>query len=320
MAAIWTTSPSSFSSKLVGNRRPVMKPVPFRTVLLIALVLTCGTWSVGEGPPAESPTELVRRTVANEIKPDDPPVKYMFRQRKETPGGTQTRLMVQTRDAMVGMVVANNDHPLSREERQREYGRIERYLSHPDELERKRKQEQENGERINRILKALPDAFLYQYDGSETGQPGVGRPGVQLVRLKFRPNPRYDPPSRVEQVLTGMEGVVLIDPQALHIARIDGTLSREVGFGWGILGHLDRGGHFQVDQTDITDDNWAISRMELAITGKVLLFKSLNFKSTELYSDFRPVTPDMSFAQGLQLLKKYQATVAENQPHGESGK
>jgi len=79
------------------------------------------------------------------------------------------------------------------------------------------------------------------------------------------------------------------------------------------LGHLDRGGHFQVDQTDVGADSWSISRMELAFTGKVLLFKNLNIKSTEIYSDFHPVPTDLSFAQGVELLKKQLATVAENQ-------
>ena len=180
-------------------------------------------------------------------------------------------------------------------------------------MEHKRKQEKENAERVNRILKALPDAFLYEYDGTETGRPGVGKPDEQLLRLKFRPNPSYDPPTHVEQVLVGMQGVVLVDAQKQHIARIDGTLFKEVGFGWGILGHLDRGGHFQVDQTDVSDDNWTIARMDLAFTGKVLLFKSINIKSTEIYSDFHPVPADLTFAQGIQLLKKQQAAIAQNQ-------
>jgi len=52
--------------------------------------------------------------------------------------------------------------------------------------------------------------------------------------------------------------------------------------------------------------------MDLAFTGKLLLFKSLNFKSTEVYSDFHPVPADLSFAQGVELLKKQQSAVAEN--------
>ena len=141
----------------------------------------------------------------------------------------------------------------------------------------------------------------------------MGKTGNSLVRLKFHPNPNYEPPTRVEQVLTGMQGVVLVDAQEQHIARIDGTLFKEVAFGWGILGHLDRGGHFLVDQTDVGDKNWSISRMELAFTGKVLLFKSLNIKSTEILQRFSPCAADLTFAQGAQLLKKQLATVAENQ-------
>jgi hypothetical protein len=294
-----------------------MKPILFRVaspILLTALAFVPGALNSAEGPPAIKPRELVRLVVENEIKGDNQSAKYMFQQRKQTPNGSQTKLMVQTRDAMVGMVVANNDQPLNQDQRRAEYGRIERFLSRPDELERKRKQEMESEERVSRILKAMPDAFLYEYDGTETGRPGVGRPGEQLLRLKFRPNPSYAPPTHVEQVLVGMQGVVLIDAQKHHIARIDGSLFKEVGFGWGILGHLDRGGHFQVDQADISDDSWAIARMDLSFTGKILLFKSIDIKSTETYRDFRPVPADLSFAQGIQLLKKQQAAIAQNQP------
>jgi hypothetical protein len=281
-------------------------------ILPVALALSLSTLGAADGLSTVTPSELIRRAVQNEIKNNNQGPKYMCRQRKETLTGSQIKLMVETRDAMVGMVVANNDQPLNQEQRRAEYGRIERFLQQPSELEKKQAQEKENAERVNLILKALPDAFVYEYDGTETGRPGVGKPGVQLVRLKFRPNPRYDPPTHVEQVLIGMQGVVLVDPQNQHIARIDGTLFKDVGFGWGILGHLDRGGHFQVEQSDVGNNNWTIARMDLAFTGKILLFKSLNIRSTEIFSDFRTVPADLTFAQGIDLLKKQQAAVAQN--------
>jgi len=283
-------------------------------MLLMALALNLGSRSAAQGPPALTPSELVRRAVENEVRNNNQGPKYMCRQRKETPAGSQTKLMVETRDAMVGMVVANNDQPLDQEQRRAEYGRIERFVNDPAELEHKQRQEKESAVRVALILKALPDAFLYEYDGTETARPGVGKPGDPLLRLKFRPNPRYEPPSHVEQVLVGMQGVVLIDAQAERIARIDGTLFKDVGFGWGILGRLDRGGRFQVDQADVSDNHWTIARMNLTFTGKMLLFKSINIKSTEIYSDFHPVPADLTFAQGLQLLKEQQAAVAQNQP------
>jgi hypothetical protein len=52
--------------------------------------------------------------------------------------------------------------------------------------------------------------------------------------------------------------------------------------------------------------------MSLAFTGRVLLFKHLDFKSNEVLSDFRPVPHGLSFAQGVELLKKQEATLAEN--------
>jgi len=277
--------------------------------LLCAVVLTAGVQSLAEHP-SMPPVDLVRRTVHNEIRANGDNAKYMFRDRKETPNGSQTKLMVETREAMAGMVVAENDKPLSPDQQKAELARVRRFVQDPAELRRKQKQEQENADRIFRIVKALPDAFLYEYDGTETGKAGVGCSGDELVRLKFRPNPGYDPPSRVEQVLTGMQGVLLIDSQKERIAQIDGILTKEVNFGWGILGHLDRGGHFLVEQGDVGNNHWEISRMGLKFTGKVLFFKTINIQSTELFSNFRPVPSNLTFAQGVDLLENERTAVA----------
>jgi len=290
---------------------PVFRILPF------ALALT-SAWTVAQQATTESPVELVRKTVQNEIKRPNDQVKFMFLERKETPRGSQTKLLVETREAMAGIVIAVNDRPLTPEERQAEIGRIERFVKNPEELKKKIRDEKEDADRTERIMKALPDAFLYQPDGTEVGKEGVGKPGDELVRLKFRPNPRYNPPSRVELVLTGMEGTLLIDANQHRLARIDGKLVKEVGFGWGFLGHLNPGGHFLVDQADVGYNRWEGTHMDLAFTGKVLFFKSLNIRSKETYSDFRPAPPNLTFAQAVELLKKEEAVVAQNYLHHEN--
>jgi hypothetical protein len=145
---------------------------------------------------------------------------------------------------------------------------------------------------------------LYELDGTEKGSGTVGRVGEDLLRLKFSPNPNYTPPTRVEQVLTGMSGHLLIDTKENRVAEIDGTLQKEVGFGWGILGHLDRGGRFLVQQADVGDHHWEVTRMELSFTGKILFFKKLNIRSSDFFFDFHVVPPNLTFAQGVDLLKK----------------
>jgi hypothetical protein len=261
------------------------------------------------------PLELVREAVQNEIKAaNDDTARFLFRGTKTTPQGSTTRLYVETKEATAGLVIAYNGKPLTREQRQAEEARVERFIHHPEELKRKREQERASDERTMRILRALPDAFLFEYAGAEPASTGIGRAGATLVKLKFRPNPRYEPPTRVEEVLTGMRGYVLVDAVRYRIASIDGTLFKPVGFGWGILGHLDRGGRFLVQQQEVGNNFWEISSMSLSFTGKILLFKNLSISSTEVFSGFKRVPSDLTFTQAVELLKKEESTVSADNP------
>lgn len=262
--------------------------------------------------PQLSPVELVRQAINNEVASNTSTGRhFMFKDTKKTAHLTQVKLMVETRDATAGLLIANDGRPLSPPERKQEEARLANYIQNPQELSKKRKQEKEDADHTMRILKALPDAFIYEPDGTEQGTATIGHPGDELVRLKFHPNPNYDPPTRTEQVLTGMQGYLLIDATEKRLAEINATLFKEVGFGWGILGHLDRGGKFLVEQADVGGHNWELTRMELSFTGKILWVKRLSIQSSETFSDFHPVPSDLTFAQGVELLKK-QASQADS--------
>jgi len=269
----------------------------------------------GELASGLSPQELVRKTVQNEVAANnDAGAHFMFKDQRKTIHLSQTKLIVETCEATAGMLVEQNGQPLSAAQQQGEASRLENFVKNPSELAKKRKQEKDDAERSMRIMKAMPDAFLYEPDGVVVGTAEVGKAGHDLVRLKFRPNPNYTPPSRVEQVLTGMRGIVLIDAKANRIAEINGNLEKEVGFGWGILGHLDPGGHFLVRQADVGSSQWEVTQMELAVTGKILLFKKLDIRSSDIFSDFQPVPHDLTFAGGVELLKK-RATDVQSAQH-----
>jgi hypothetical protein len=292
-------------------------------VILIVLLTGAGAIRLAAQPSPQyvqdnaSCAALLRATVANEVAAaSDDSANHMFRSRKQTPQGSQTRLYVETREAIAGITIAYNDHSLTPEQMKGEESRLDGMASNPEQMRRKHLQEQENAEHTLRIVKALPDAFLYEYDGEEEGAADLAKSGVRLVRLKFRPNPAYRPPSHVEEVLIGMQGVVLIDPAARRIAKIDGTLIKEVGFGWGILGHLDKGGRFLVQQCDAGNGSWEVSRMSLNFTGKILLFKNLSIRSDELFGDFRPVPASTTFAQAVEMLKAEEVKLAENHKPG----
>jgi hypothetical protein len=268
----------------------------------------------------EAPEKLVRAAVANEAAAaKNSSIKHMFRSRRQSAKGSQTRLYVETNDAMAAMLVAVNDHPLTAEQQQTEDGHLSWLMNNPDQLRKKQAREKEDADRTLRIVKALPDAFVYQYDGTVTGTQAMGSPGAQLARLKFSPNHNYNPPSRVEEVLSGMEGYLLIDVQAKRLAKIDGTLYRDINFGWGLVGRLDKGGHFIVQQANLGDGSWDITDMHLDIRGKILLVKSLSMVSDEVFSDYRRLPDNLPFAKGVEMLKAEvrhdHSTEAAKTPH-----
>ena len=125
------------------------EPSQLRVILILALAVL---WFSASGllAPHQSTiplAQLVRETVQNEIKSSNDHAKFMFRDRKETPKGSQTKLVVETREAMAGMLIAVNDHPLTPEQRRGEEARLERFMNDSAELKKKAKQEKEDAER-----------------------------------------------------------------------------------------------------------------------------------------------------------------------------
>lgn len=298
-----------------------------RTAVLLAVLSADAAVAAQESKtPEMSADQLLHETVENEVTiANHPQPLHMFRSSKQTPRGAQTRLYVETDDAMAAMLIAVNDQPLSPQQQQAEEGHLAWLMNNPDVLRKKHAREKEDEERTLRVLKALPEAFHYEYDGTAVGVPGVAQAGDPLVKLRFSPNPAYSPPSRVEQVLAAMHGYVLIDTRTRRLARIDGTLFRAVDFGWGIIGRLDEGGHVSVQQGDLGlgDGAWGITEMTLSITGKILLFKGLSVVSDEVLSDFRKMPDHLTFAQGVEMLRTEHDKLAHNthaDPHPQAQK
>jgi hypothetical protein len=284
------------------------------TVVLFLLTSASFATEVSSSAPSYgSPIEAMRRVVQNELKAVNEDVtRILFRGVKTTPKGSATRLYVQTGKTTVGEVIAYNGQPLTPDQRQAEESRIERFINNPEELKKKCDQNHENIDHTIRILQALPNAFAFDYAGEETGSETLGRAGARLIKFAFHPNTAYQPPSRIEEVLTGLRGYVLIDPVHFRLARIDGTLFKDVAFGWGILGHLNKGAGFAIQQENVSGDLWRVSSITFNASGKVLLLKALNVGSTEVYSDFQTIPSDLTFVQALELMKHQGSTVAAN--------
>jgi hypothetical protein len=139
----------------------------------------------------------------------------------------------------------------------------------------------------------FPDAFQFWYDGTDG----------PLVRLQFSPNPKFRPPDHAAQFFHHMQGSVLVNADQRRLAAIDGTLTSEVKFFGGLLGYLEKGGKFNVEQKEVAPRIWEVSVMHVHMSGKALLFKAIDEQEDETYSDFRAVPANTSLEQAAQRLK-----------------
>jgi hypothetical protein len=249
---------------------------------------------------------LVSRAAANEIKANDSHVYFMFKDRDEEKGRSITKDVIQTPQGGLTRTIAINEKPLTAGQRTKEDQKLQKFANDPEARRKRKESNKEEDQRDALMLTSLPDAFLYTYAGEEPGPNGA------LVHLTFRPNPKFAPPNHETMVYQGMQGDMLIDPKAARIAKIDGTLFKDVDFGWGILGRLYKGGKFLIEQRDVGAGHWETVRQVLQFNGKILMVKPLTISSTETTYDFRPVPANLTTAQALELLYKSNEVVAEN--------
>lgn len=276
---------------------------------MVVPLLVFGRLSPGAtAAPAQGPDvpagELVRQTVANEVAAANAGGHYMYRLTKVTPRGSETQAIIETRDWAIGRLIQVDGSPLTPERQRKEITRLDTLQKDPERVRALAEELHHDEQRVRRIMRALPDASEFTYAGTEVDADGRSR-----VRLTFRPRSAYDPPSRELAVLTGMEGTMLIDATARRLVRVDATLTRDVSFGWGIVGRLYRGGHFLLEQRDVGAERWAITTLQLDFKGRVLLLKSITIDSLSSATDFRRMPDDLTLEQGLtRLLTESQTT------------
>src|SRR5580700_1221688 len=145
-----------------------------RVCAIVALVATTTIVSAQVSNEPEVPAgEMVRAAVANElVAANNTAIKFLFRSRKQTPKGVPNRIYVEANEALASALYGMNDKTLTPQQQRVEIDHLNWLTSDRDQLRRKQAREKEDEERTLRIVRALPDAFLYEYAGTENGETG----------------------------------------------------------------------------------------------------------------------------------------------------
>ena len=284
----------------------------------VCLILLAGLRLHGQaaaGVPANTPTAaqaeaLVQRALATEsraaqeLSHANHPMRY--RLRKTSPRLTSVKDILETREGDVARLLSIDDQPLSAADELKEEARLQALEANPGLQQHRKQSEDSDTARALKVLRVLPTAFLYHFEG--TGTTGQGKAPQQIVdKFSFKPNPQFDPPDLETGVLTAMAGELWIDPVEERVVRLAGSLQQDKDFGLGILGELDKGGWVEIEQADVGGSQWRIIHLKLVMNGRIL-FKQKNSNSEQHYTQFAPLPTDMSYKQAIEMLRGMKST------------
>ena len=251
------------------------------------------TWSLARSNPAKLMQLASQHELANSYG-RRPPVRY--RLRKITAKSDTTKDIVETSDGGVARLIAIEGHPLSAARTQQEVERLQTLDGDPSIEAHRRSGETRDAARIANIMRLLPVAFLYQFDGSAETADGP------LIRLKFRPNPKFSPPNFESRVLTGIRGEAWIDPNDFRVVHIRGRIFKTVDYGWGILGSISPGSTMLIEQSKTPACGWQMAHLSLHLNGKELMFKTLHIALDETASDYQFVSHNWNYKDAVRWL------------------
>lgn len=256
-------------------------------------------------PLPKDANQLVKDAIKHQIEAEAADhTHWRYHIHKEDEKGSQDRDVIDTKDGQIARTLLINGKPLTAEQRTADEARMKKLVEDPGERAKRDKRAKEDEDKGVQMFKAIPDAFIFKYEGAENGQ----------VRLSFFPNPHYDAPTRELQVFRSMSGMTWIDRASLRMSRLDGSLFEDVTFGWGLLGRLNKGGTFSVTQRQIGDDHWEWVSLDVKMSGHAVIFKSINVKQLQRITGFHRISDSMTISEAYQLLEKGDAAVsAENE-------
>jgi hypothetical protein len=270
----------------------------------VGIVLRAQTTPDSLPPLPKDANQLVRDAIKHQIEADAADhTHWRYHIHREDEKGSQDRDVIDTKDGQIARTLLINGQPLTPEQRSADELRMKKLVDDPSERAKRDKRAKEDESKAAQMFKAIPDAFVFKYEGAENGQ----------VRLSFFPNPHYDAPTRELQVFRSMSGKMWIDRAGLRMTRLDGSLFEDVTFGWGLLGRLNKGGTFSVSQSRVADDHWEIVSLDVRMSGHAVVFKTINVKQLQRISGFHRISDSMTISEAYQLLEKGDAVSAANQ-------
>jgi len=256
----------------------------------VALVLLTATaW------PQE--TSLIEKVAANEVaaRKGRPHYFYVSEERSARTGGHLWKEnVVETTDGPLRRLIAIDNRPLTAGEAAAEQRRIDNLVAHPDDFRRQNQAHKDDEDRAAQLLQMLSSDFVLTPNGEANG----------CLRFTFQPKPDFRPASYQERVAHEMAGTVSLKRPEDRLCTLDATIVHPVEFGYGMLGHIDQGGHFSLARKQVDAKNWKSDHITVHINGRILMLKSLAQDQEAIRTEIRVVPQNLTLTQAAQISRQ----------------
>ena len=267
-------------------------------------VLLLAASALGQSLPSSgdaSAKDLVRTVIANELRSQTNESHWMYRVEREEQGKKTEKQVIQTAQGPIDRLMSVDAHPLTASQEQEETNRIQHLINDSAEQRKNEQARKREAEQCKEVFKMIPEAFIFHYAGTENN----------LLKLAYQPNPDFQSESRAAKVFHNLQGEMWVEPTQRRLVRMSGQLVADVKFAGGLLGYLQKGGHFDVQQKELTHGEWEITSLVVDMQGKALLFKSISVQQKERRTNFQTVPGTLTYAEAADMLNK-QIILASN--------
>lgn len=266
------------------------------------LVLTCTTSDpllagAAQKPelPASSIHQMVKNVAWNELQASEHPKHYYrYIEREISSGESRTTIQISTPHGNIGRLISVGGQPPSKHELEKNEQLLQNLVTNTHLQQSRYKNQKSDTDRRDNVIKDVPNAFLFTYDG---------RSKEGWIKLKFHPAPDFTPSSRQSLILEGMAGELWVDPSTQRMAKIDGTLIKDVTIGWGFLARLNKGGRFLMEQSQGPNGIWHQELLSVHFDGTEFIFKHIHIHETIIRCFFKQVPDNLSIPKAVHMLQ-----------------
>jgi hypothetical protein len=271
----------------------LLRELAIWTIAFFVFVVDASPLAPASSQPQDA-RAFVRAVVANELAADASDHSlWMYRDDNKVPGTHTVKLVIETSQGDLSRTLERNGHPLTPQAQQEDEQKIDAFVHDADLRQRQKRRHEQDAEKANALTKLLPDAFLWTFAKQDSDE----------TALRFEPDPQFRPPTREARVFAEMAGVMVVNTGQRRIQQLKGMLTRDVNFGYGLLGKLQKGGTFEIERQQIAPGVWNITATHIHIQGHALIFKSIGEQQDEVTSDYRPTPKSLSLDAAAQMLK-----------------